>query len=343
MPSYGFLMSQIQIHRRAAKSEPLRLGTQLPPDDPADSGTDTLQILYGIMRGLQGEQLDERGANATRHFTVATVEGVGRCIRFTANLGKSGQDSTIKDPEADTDPFVRNRRHIETLNDPRRGLILIPDRSTAGLLIVEAHGRSSWRDILRDELKRTFRQHTDQLVLDVNSVVDAVALARYLEEAKVNRLILRRYKLPKDFGNGLELGEEDETFSMKTEIAGPFRRRVLRRLQENSEDRRRLLVMNDMNYDELNVQVQVGERQATISVVGDRAPSIINVIGGTRPNDATFYRAVTDSIAEMAPGVGVNLGDGWATTPWSEEGKAFIIERSATSEEDPDGEQTGDE
>jgi hypothetical protein len=347
MPSYGFLLSQVQVRRRAMKGEPLRLGTLQPPDDLSDSGLDALRIIYGIMRGLRGYRIDESGTNARRHFTVASAEGVGRCVKFTANLGKSGQDSTINDPEAgaEADPFVRSRRHIETLNEPRRGLLLLPDRSTAGLLVVEAHGRSSWRDILTAELKRLFRQNTEQLVLDVNSVVDAAALARYLEEAKVNRLILRRYKLPRDFAGGLEMGaEEDDTFSMKTEIEGPFRRVILNRLQENSAARRQLLVMNEMNYDELNVQVQVGDRRVTISVVGDRAPSIINVISGTRPSDAAFYRAVTDMIAEIAPGVGVNLGDGWATSPWSDAGRAFIIERRpADSEEDPDDAENGDQ
>jgi len=59
---------------------------------------------------------------------------------------------------------------------------------------------------------------------------------------------------------------------------------------------------------------------------------VLNVIGATRPTDAAFYRAVQETVQSLASGVDVRLDSDWTTRPWSDEGRAFIIERPAPEE-----------
>ncbi|AEA27899.1 hypothetical protein Psed_5772 [Pseudonocardia dioxanivorans CB1190] len=338
MPSYGYMISQVCARKHAVK-EPLRLGTLRPADDPSESGgADALELLYGIMHGLVDHRLTT-GSDKTRHLTIKSVTGIGRCVKFTYEIGRSGQASTITDPDDDSGsaPFNRSPRHIETQHHPRRGLLVLPDRSTAGMLVVEAHGRSTRRDVLRDELKRSFRRVTDGLILDVDPVADAAALARYLEEANINAINLRRYSIPHDLAENMGQAEEAGSFSMKTQITGPFKRVFLKRLQNESDVRRRLLVMNDLDYNELNVETQSGDRTLTMSVIGDQAPRFINVIGSSRPSDQDFYASVNGSVSEVASGLGVSLPSNWATEGWSPEGAAYRIEPVTSSEEDADG------
>jgi len=340
MPSYGFMMSQIRVHRIRQADAPLRLGSLLPPDDQG-TGTAALKLMYGIMRGLSGLRVaDSKG---TKHFKVTSVEGIGQCVHFQFELGRSGQDSTITDPEAESgaEPFLRSQRHIETLAQPRRGLFILPANSTAGLLAIEAHGRSTGRDLLKTELKRAVRAVTEEnLILDVDPVADVVALAEYLEQANINTINLRRYKLPKDVADQLEIDHEgDDAGSMQMMIEGRFKRGLLEKLRNNPDARKRLLVMQGIDFDELNVQLEANGRRLTMAVIGEHAPTIINVIGPTRPTDERFHEAVRATATEIALGLNVRLGDdNWATEPWSDEGRAFIIERSATEGASDDGE-----
>lgn len=86
--------------------------------------------------------------------------------------------------------------------------------------------------------------------------------------------------------------------------------------------------MGNIEFEELNVQVESSHRNMTISITGDRAPSFIHVIGPDRPNDVKFYREAIDTVGEVAGGAGIVLGEaGWATEPWTEGGTSFSIRR----------------
>ncbi len=323
MPSYGYTIHQFQVHPHGKPDEALRLGTLEAPDVPGDAGTDALDVLYGLLYGMVGHPVADR-ADSTRRLELTSVHGVGRCVRFSGDLGRSGQESQIIDP-GDGSTFQRTSRHIE--NVARRGLLVVPDHSTAGLLIVEAYGRTTGRRLLADDLKRTFRSYTER-ILDFLPAVDSKALAAYLEQAKINAIRLRRYKLPSDVADQLEMeGDQVDAGELDTFVRGPIKRTILNRLQHSEDARRRMLVIGGTEYNEASVQVQVGSRPLTVDITSDRAPKFITVIGPRRPTDEQFYAEVTAAIPDMAPGVNVRLAHEWATKPWSDEQRQFMIER----------------
>lgn len=229
MPSYGFIMSQVRIHAHGQKESPVRIGTLAPPDEAAGTGTNEgLKILYGVLNGL----IDTRvpSATGTRHLKVKTVDGVGQCVKFSYELGTSGQDSVFTDPETgeDSPVFRRLSRHIEIEKERRRGLLVAPDNSATGMLVLEAHGRQTGRELLRDELKRSFRWAADGLILDVDPYVDPAALARYLEEVNINSINLRRSNVPSDLAATYDMDQgEASAGSLKMQLTGSFRRELL--------------------------------------------------------------------------------------------------------------------
>lgn len=340
MPSYGYMVYRFNVHRHGKAGSPLRLGTLEDPNEPGDAGTDALDIVYGILQGMVGIPVTDA---KSKHLTIETVTGVGRCVRFTCQLGQSGQESQISDPEDTESPaFRRTARHVEAI--PSRGMLIVPNRSVHGLMVIEAHGRRTGRELFQGEVKRLFRVATSEtLIMNFTPAIDEVALAQYLANAQVNSIGLRRNTIPKDLAEVMEMEQEEKsagTLNMK--VQGRFKRDILHKLQQNAEARRRMLTVDGLEFDELNVKVQVGDRQTTVSVTGDQMPMFINVIDPKhRPPDDRFYSAVQAEVPQISRGLNVQLTGDWASRPWSEERKAFIIERPQPGGPDDESEGEG--
>lgn len=339
--SYGYLIWKVFLHKHGRIDEPLRLGTLQPLDSteetPAD-GPVALRTFYGVLRGLVGSEIKD--ASGEKRITVKSVNGDGQCVRFSMDLGRSGEESDIFDPGQDQPVFQRKRHHIDTTK--RRGMLVLPDRSPAGLLILEAHGRGTGKDLLAAELKRIVKAHTDRLITEFPDLADPGALAEYLKQADIKRVTLKRTGVPEDIANGIGmLFDEAEVGRLELQIKQsrrfPWRRDVLTKLLEAEGDQRRqMLTVNGLEYQELNVQVAVGRRRTTVSVTGQQAPSFIYLMdpADERPSDDVFYAQVNETVADVAEGAGVRLGSTWASQPWSEASRGFIIERPAQEESD---------
>lgn len=336
MTNFGYMFFTFRAHRHGQGGVPLVLGQlyEVPQGAVVSrSQTDAVVTLYGLLNGMVGHRIDERH----KHLGIASVKPTGRTINFTLELGTSGQNSTFVDPKAGKTVFKREGRHIET--GQRRGLFVVPTTSTVGLLALESQSRSTGREQLTAALKRGFRTHTG-LILDFDAVVHEEALSAFLAQAKVNAITLRRSGLPHDIAEQLEVRQPDEHLGrMELTISrgriGEFKQQLADKFRRDKEARTQLLSAGNLDFDEVNVKLQLGERNTTLLVSADKMPTFVyHLSSRERPTDQRFYDEVIAMVPEVAQAFGAIVGGGWQTGEWSEE--ALTTEIQVPAQEVPD-------
>lgn len=329
MTSYGYMFFTLSVHKHGEATNPLVLGDLLPDTPPSakvqKSKTDAVVTFYGVLNGLRGKRIDEKN----RHLTITSVAPAGRCIRFTTELGTSGQSSIFVDPDADDEPvFMRQGRHIET--NQRRGLLVVPTNSTVGLLALESRSRSTGRDQFTAVLKRGVRAHTGMIV-DFDAVVHEDALEAFLEQAHIKAITLRRQGLPTDLAEQLEVLQPDAPYGrLEMTISrgrkGEFKQLLANKFRRDADARNRLLRAGGLGFDEINVRMEVGDRSTTLSVSANQMPSFVyHLSSQDMPTDQHFYDEVMTMVPEVAKAFGAIVGGDWQSGEWSSEVLETVI------------------
>ena len=138
--------------------------------------------------------------------------------------------------------------------------------------------------------------------------------------------------MPPDIADAIDFNAtEADAGKLELKIKSPNRakeaqRRLLARLRGDDAARRRLLQVHGMEFDELSVAMEVGERKTTLTVTADRIPSFVYDLPMRRsPTDAEFYREVRRAVPEIARAVGATLGQGWQAGEWSEDALGTVL------------------
>lgn len=315
---YGYMIYVFRVHPYRSK-DPVVLG-----QTGGAGQQDALTVLYGALRAMTVRRISEK----SKHIQARKVDGIGRTIRFSVSVGQSGQSSEFFGP-ADTEPvFKRRDEHIET--NVRRGLVVVPSRAAVGLLVLEVHGRSGAKALLVPVLARLFRQHTG-LVLDVDAVADEAALQKFIAEAQAHEITLRRTGLPRDIADAVEMSaDEAPVGKMELKITPGrlkrFQQALIGRLRGDNQTRSALLQIHGLQFDELSVGMEVGERRTTLTVTADSVPTFVyDIRSHDLPSDDLFYAEVLASVREIAPAVGVNVTPGWENEKWSDDARTFSL------------------
>lgn len=172
---------------------------------------------------------------------------------------------------------------------------------------MEARSRTTGMTLLSATCKRGIRHHTG-LITDFNAIVHQAALDKFLEEAKVNAVTLRRHSLPSDIAEQLEVRQPDARLgNLELTISRgkipAFTQRLTSKFRQD-DARRRLLTVGGLDFDELNVRLKVGERQTTLSVSADQAPAFVYEMRSRQPPaDEAFHQEVLATVPEAGPGV----------------------------------------
>jgi hypothetical protein len=333
---FTFSMHRVRSDERLVLGDLAGAGAGGGAGDLPPYKCDALVTAYGLLNGMQGRRVTERN----RHLEVGTVQPAGRSVRFTFELGTSGQRSSFVDPDAgDRRVFSRTERHIEA--DTRRGLVVIPTHGQVGLLVLEARGRSTGMGLLSGAVKRGVRHHTG-LVTDFAAVVHEAALDQFLEQANINAVTLRRHGLSSDIAEQLEVAPPEAPLGHMELTLSPgrmpsLRRGLISKFRRDPDARQRLLSVGNLDFNELNVKLKVGERKTTLSVSADQAPAFVYHIGtGLPPTDETFYSEVQAVLPEVGRAFGIDVGVSWQHEQWSPE--ALGTKLSLPAPEVSDGE-----
>ncbi|MEU8404312.1 hypothetical protein AB0C28_54865 [Nonomuraea sp. NPDC048892] len=243
-------------------------------------------------------------------------------------IGQSGQTSEIIDPDnGEAVVFNRTGRHIET--GRRRGMIIAPSGSYVGLLVLEAHGRSSAKTLLSTALKRGLLKHANH-VLDIEAVVDDAALEEYVKKANVHAVTLRRAGLPTDIAEAVSMREADADKGQLELRITPgrikqFQQNLIARLRGDDGARRRLLQVGGLEFSELSMSMEVGERKTTLTVTADRIPSFVYDLGRTLLSDEVFFREVKSGAEEIGAALGMIVGAGWDAGEWTDKSLSELL------------------
>jgi hypothetical protein len=180
-------------------------------------------------------------------------------------------------------------------------------------------------------LKRGFRRHTG-LIIDFDAVVHEDALTAFLAQAQINALTLKRHSLPHDIAEQLEVRQPEEHLGCLELRIGrgrisAFRQHLVDKFRNDKAARSRLLSMGGLDFDELNVKMQVGDRNTTLSVSADKVPSFVYHLSSTsEPTNQHFYDEVFKMVPEVASAFGMIVGAAWKTGTWSEERLAVRLD-----------------
>jgi hypothetical protein len=325
---YGYIAYTFSIHKHGSH-DALPLGN-------IGTGQDSLVLLYGMLRGLGDKGIQ----SGNRYLRADSVEGSGRTVKFRVAVGQSGVTANILDPDDDDKlVFKRADHHIEA--SIRRGLLVTPTQSRSGLLILEVYGRAGAKSILCPALKRSFRHHTG-LILDFAAVVDEEALRQYLEQAAIKGITLRRSGLPSDIADVVELAQNDTNVGNLELRITPgrikaFRQNLVDKLRGDDRARRSLLQVGGLDFSDLSITMEVGQRKRTLTIDADRVPSFIyDLPGAAALSDDAFFKEALASVDEIARAVGVTVGASWQDTQWSPDALSTTLELPA---EEPGDEQ----
>jgi hypothetical protein len=331
MPKNGYSAYTFSVHPHGQQADVLPLG------DLGDAG-DGLTVLYGTLRGIA----DTGVLVGSGYLRTESAIGTGRIVKFRVAVGQGGITSDFLD-QADDDKLVfkRTDKHIEA--NTLRGLLVAPSRSRSGLLILEMRGRSRAETILCPALKQAFRNHTG-LILDFSAVVDEAALQQYLAQAAIKGITLRRSGLPSDIADVVNLARDDRNIGQLEMRITPggiraFTRTIVDKLRDDRTARRSLLQVGGLEFSDVSITMELGERQRTLRIDADHIPSFVYDLPGGEPlsHDA-FFKEVLSSVEDIAQAFGVTVGRSWQDGAWSREVTETTIELPA---EDPGDEQAG--
>ena len=337
MANFGYMFFTFSVRKHGQRT-PLPLGGLVDAPGQLDpSKIDAVVTLYGILNFLKGRRVTEKH----RHFTLRAVEPTGRCLRFSYDLGTSGQQSDFRDPAAATDSpvFVRTDRHIES--NLRRGLLVAPTNSMVGLLALESQSRSTGREQLTALLKRGVRDHTG-LIVDFDAVVHQDALNAFLAQAQLDSVSLKRRGLTHDIAELLEVGAPEQHLgNLELKITrgrmSALKQKLIEKFREDDTARNRILSIGGLNFNDINMQMKVGERSTTLTIAADKMPSFIYHLSSTqRPSDEHFYGEVTAMVTEVARAFGASVGASWQAGAWSADALQTEVKVSLQEESEHD-------
>lgn len=314
---YGYKAYTFQIHKYGRPQSPLVLGE-------LDGSHDAAVLLYGALRGVQQTPYRDR----QRHVRIVSAAGAGRTVQFKNELGRSGLYSTFYRAGTDEPVFDRTPEHIES--GVFRGLLVAPTRSKTGMLVTEVQGRSGAKTVLVPAIKNVIRHHTG-LIVDFSAVVDEDALERFLSEAAIKDVTLRRTGIPNDMAEAAEFPEsfrERGKLELHITPGGPVKQlgEWIYKLRDDPSARRRLLQVGAFDFNDLSIGMEVGSRQTTLTVTADKIPSFVyDLPGPGRPDDDAFYSEVLSSVEEMARALGIPVGASWQSGEWSSDALSTLL------------------
>ncbi|NYV73454.1 hypothetical protein [Streptomyces sp. UH6] len=294
---------KIVVHRRQKKE-------YLPLDNFTESGIDLLQVFHGYLTFLQEEGFDDsdndtvlRSHEISRHH---------RHIRVTLARGEYGVRSQFEERGSGAPRFNRERTDVEMRNF--RSLLILPKGREVGLFLTERVGNRGVYTAFSTGLRRAFRKSFPEYVVEVNNLAPEAALARILDQGEIKKIRLVRNQIPGDIADQYDLGQhERELGTFETVISAPRRRflpkKAIAKVISGDAQVSSLLEWQEVNYDDLRLEVQVGRLSKTVSVSSGKTPLVTFDIDQELLDpegdlaDDVFYREALKIAVELAEDV----------------------------------------
>ncbi|MGV9345785.1 hypothetical protein ACWDSD_13420 [Streptomyces spiralis] len=259
---------KIVVHRRQ-KKEPL------PLDNFTETGIDLLQVIYGYLAFLKEEGFDNSENNTV--LRSQEIAQQNRHLRVSLARGEYGVTSQFEERGSGNPRFNRERSDVEMLTF--RNLIILPKGREVGLLLTERVGNRGVYTAFSTGLQRAFRKRFPEYIVEVNNLTPEAAVSRVLDQGELKKIRLVRNSIPGDIADQYELDHhERELGTFETVITAPRRRflakKAITKAINGDTQVSSLLEWQNVNYDDLRVEVQVGRSSRTVSVSSGKTPLV---------------------------------------------------------------------
>lgn len=200
--------------------------------------------------------------------TEGMVEVEDPLVDVALRTGEKGVRSDIEKPDTVIPRYPDDTERLRAF-----ALFRAPAANHEGIAVFhQPHGRGI-KSLLAEYLKQEFRNRFDGVALHIQPCIDANELQQLLQEGLMKNIRLRRKRHPADAFDGLDdYADPEEVGKVEVAIQPPRGRSMfnrgqrLERLLEQSHEGEQL-IFDGVEYDELSVEVQRGDRTKVIRVV----------------------------------------------------------------------------
>lgn len=222
-------------------------------------------LLHFLADTLAGVDMDGEKSTLATEGDVYVDDPL---VDVTLRTGEKGVRSDIEKLDVVVPRYPDDTERLRAF-----ALFRVPAANHEGLAVLHQPHRRGIKGLLAEHLKKDFRKRYQGATLHLEPCIDASELRQLLQDGRMKKIRLRHKRYPADDFDGLDdYADPDEVGKVEVAIQPPRGRSMLRRgrrlerLLERSEEGERL-IFDGVEYDELSVEVQRGDRTKVIQVV----------------------------------------------------------------------------
>jgi hypothetical protein len=217
---------------------------------------------------------------------------------------------------------VREERYQRQVDDaellPLRNIFIVPEHGTVALLMTERVGKNGLISILGPVMRRTFSSLYTEFVIEIEPLAPAAAIKHSIEDGKIKAIRLVKYGIPSDVADQYMLGQHEEQLGNMELYLRPGRNRFFGKsiadVIDDDDRKAGLLEFNGVTYDDIKLEVRVGNQNRTLTITREIPPRVTFPISPQaatdalgRPLDEAFYGHATDVARELSLDLGINF------------------------------------
>jgi len=234
-----------------------------------DSFTPGIDFIDVLTRYLTNDQARHRKLSGLlKVFKFENLDASGRIVKGIVKTGEYGYESDLIDAQTGLDTHHRTSDEAELL--PFYFLALIPSGSDEGILLLQRFKQfgitSIFREIVQRQFNKAFKNHS----IEINPLVPDQVLNRIIDESRIVKARFIKFRLPTDTAERLAAGHREDQFEVEYTIKAkqknhvPLTERIKASMRNETDSN--ILELENFEYDNVKIEVEVGDKLRTIDL-----------------------------------------------------------------------------
>lgn len=236
-------------------------------------GKDLFTVLMGYLEELKVNRAHD--AEEQKLVGVSELSHSGRYIQGIIQTGDYGYEATLID--IDTRRLAHRRKVREAELIPFFFLIYLPKNADEGIVILQRFRnlgvRESFLSQFEKWFKTTFRADSSAFRLEINPIVDAELVNKYINDSSLKKIRMVQFKMHPDIAKAMKLQDHlEEIGSIEISVSARFdgalealKSKVSQVLNKKSK-LEGLIEFPGLEYDTVKCEVDIGGAKRTIDL-----------------------------------------------------------------------------
>lgn len=249
MPKISLTSYIVRIKSRSSKQY-MKIGSY-------KEGADFLEKASGYLRSLENSNHVDLKKQKILGSTEIHVED--RLIYGIIKSGEFGFACDLFDTESCLISYRRQVHDADLM--PFYFLLELPENSDEGILILQKFNQLGIKGLFTDFLKERFHQEQEDFLLDVQPLIPEQILEQFMNDGRVIKINLTRFRLPSDIADAFD-GQSHRELNGTTELVLKASRNghfpMLGRIREWINERKPLkefVAIENFDYDTVRIGV----------------------------------------------------------------------------------------